>query len=171
MANLIIEDGIEVLTMGENLFSDCPLKSLYLGRNLSYYNQKSGNSPFHDKSTLTDVTIGSSVTSIGNYAFSNCTALANLIIEDGIEVLTMGKILFSDCPLKSLYLGRNLSYSTDQESGYSPFCGKSTLTEVIIGNSVTNIGDYALAYCSDLTGITIPSTVTSIGYKAFSDCI
>lgn len=40
----------------------------------------------------------------------------------------------------------------------------------IIPNSITRIGDYAFAYCKDLTSITIPNSVKSIGYNAFSGC-
>ena len=35
--------------------------------------------------------------------------------------------------------------------------------EVEIGSSVTNIGNYAFYFCTDLTSVTIPSSVTSIG--------
>ena len=48
------------------------------------------------------------------------------------------------------------------------FC--SGLTSVTIPNSVTSIGQEAFAYCSGLTSVTIPNSVTSIGQEAFSDC-
>ena len=46
----------------------------------------------------------------------------------------------------------------------------SGLTSVTIGNSVTSIGNRDLAYCSGLTSVTIPNSVTSIGRYAFYDC-
>lgn len=44
------------------------------------------------------------------------------------------------------------------------------LTNVIIPNSVTNIGEYAFARCISLTNINIPNSVTSIGEGAFKEC-
>ena len=44
------------------------------------------------------------------------------------------------------------------------------MTSIVIGNSVTSIGDYAFSWCSSLTSIEIPNSVTSIGDYAFSDC-
>ena len=41
---------------------------------------------------------------------------------------------------------------------------------VIIGDSVTTIGEYAFSYCSHLISVTIPNSVTTIGNSAFSDC-
>ena len=44
------------------------------------------------------------------------------------------------------------------------------MTSVTIGNSVTNIGDYAFFGCTGLTSVTIPNSVTSIGEAAFAYC-
>jgi hypothetical protein len=50
------------------------------------------------------------------------------------------------------------------------FYGCSGLTSVTIPNSVTSIGWAAFYNCSGLTSITIPNSVTSIGNNAFSGC-
>ena len=91
-------------------------------------------------------------------------------MEDGEGTLSLKSTTFTNCPLESLYLGRNLSYETSSSYGYSPFYNKSTLTTLTIGNSVTSIGIYRFSGCSGLTSITIPNSVTSIGYRAFSGC-
>ena len=205
IASLIIEDGETPLSLGykgtgQGLFYDCQLETLHLGRNLSYYSYKDyGYSPFYEKKSLKEVTIGNSVTSIGgsafsgcsgltsveipnsvtsigNCAFNGCNALTNLIIEDCETTLSLGyndtgKGLFYDCPLETLHLGRNLSYETGKDYGYSPFYGKSSLKELTIGNTVTSIGERAFNGCSGLSGsLTIPTSVTSIGQYVFDGC-
>jgi hypothetical protein len=47
---------------------------------------------------------------------------------------------------------------------------RSYLTNVIIPDSVTSIGDSAFYNCTSLTSVTIPSSVTSIGDSAFGSC-
>ena len=143
-----------------------------------------GESVFKNKTNITKITIPNSVTSIGNYAFNGCTSLKELRIEDGTENLSLGynyyssyhssystgEGLFYDCPLETLYLGRNLSYNTDYRYGYSPFYNRSALTSITISNSVTSIVNYAFSGCSGLISIEIPNSVTSIGESAFRDC-
>ena len=48
------------------------------------------------------------------------------------------------------------------------FC--SSLSEIVIPSSVTSIGDGAFSCCHSLSEIVIPSSVTSIGDHAFSGC-
>ena len=137
-----------------------------------------GDYAFSGCTALTSIEIPNSVTSIGKEAFHNCTSLKDLRFEDGVGALSIGydirdgnvvAPLFYYCPLETLYLGRDLSYSNGSSS-YSPFSGKTTLKNVIIGNSVTSIGGYAFSYCSGLTSIEIPNSVTSIGDYAFYGC-
>jgi len=59
--------------------------------------------------------------------------------------------------------------SVTEIGGYA-FGGCSGLTNVTITNSVTNIGTSAFSGCSGLTSITIPNSVTSIGVYAFGGC-
>lgn len=54
--------------------------------------------------------------------------------------------------------------------GNDAFRGCSVLTSITIGNSVTTIGNSAFRGCSGLTAVTIPNSVTTIGEGAFNDC-
>ena len=52
----------------------------------------------------------------------------------------------------------------------SAFAGCSSLTNIVIPNSVTTIGDIAFAGCTSLTDVTIGNGVTTIGDSAFFEC-
>ncbi len=82
-----------------------------------------------------------SVTSIGGWAFCNCSGLTSVTIPN--SVTSIGKYAFYGC---------------------------SGLTSVTIPNSVTSIGESAFSSCSGLTSVTIPNSVTSIGNMAFFHC-
>ena len=146
----------------------------------SYDNEYSGSVDIPSSVIINGITY--SVTSIGYNAFSGCTSLKELRIEDGYETLSLmynyhasnfyeiGEGLFYDCPLETLYLGRNLSYHAGSSNGYSPFYNIKTLKSVTIGNNVTSIGENAFKSCYGLTRVTIGNSVTSIGSSAFYGC-
>ena len=137
-------------------------------------------SAFSACSSLASITIPSSVTNITNFVFNNCTSLKEVYFEDSEVTLSLGYKsanstdgglgLFNDCPLETLYIGRNLSYSTAKRYGYSPFNAKSRLSAVTLSNNVTNIHNYMFNECTSLVNITIPNSVTSIATYAFYGC-
>ncbi|MDR0331086.1 MAG: leucine-rich repeat domain-containing protein [Chitinispirillales bacterium] len=47
---------------------------------------------------------------------------------------------------------------------------RDSITNVIIENAVTHIGEDAFIYCTRLTSVTIPGNVASIGHRAFYKC-
>lgn len=94
---------------------------------------------YHSK--FTKVTIGNGVTSIGNWAFSNCYSLTSVTI--GNSVTSIGNNTFYNC---------------------------TSLASITIDNGVTSIKAWAFDKCSSLTNITIPNSVTSIEGKAFEHC-
>ncbi|MDR2813877.1 MAG: leucine-rich repeat domain-containing protein [Prevotellaceae bacterium] len=123
-----------------------------------------GDYAFHDCSGLTSVAIPNSVTSIGDYAFSRCSGLTSVDIPN--SVTSIGESAFSRCSgLTSVDIPNSVK-SIDYEAFYD--C--SGLTSVAIPNSVTSIGYEAFSGCSGLTSVAIPNSVTSIGRGAFSGC-
>ena len=99
------------------------------------------DSVFRSYEKLTSITIPDGVTSIGAWAFCNCTGLTSIIIPNSVTSISFSA--FADC------------------------CNLASIT---IPKGVTNIGNRAFQNCSSLTSITIPNSVTSIGYLAFSGC-
>ena len=123
-----------------------------------------GDWAFHNCSSLTSVTIPDSVTTIENCAFNGCSSLTSITIPD--SVTSIGYCAFRDCSsLTSVTIPDSVTTIGD-----STFFGCSSLTSVTIPNSVTSIGAYTFFDCSSLTNITIPDSVASIGEGAFKYC-
>ena len=87
------------------------------------------------------MTILSSVTSIGDFAFQECSRLTSVTIPASVTSI-----------------------------GFYAFSGCTSLTTVTIPSSVTSIGSCAFAYCSGLTSVTIPESVTDIEGIPFWRC-
>jgi len=114
--------------------------------------------------TLTSVTIGNSVTSIGINAFAFCSGLTSVTI--GNSVTTIAAAAFYLCSvLTSVTIGNSVI-----TIGQNAFAQCAGLTSVTIPNSVTTIGQYAFNYCIRLTSVTIGNSVTTIGSQAFAFC-
>ena len=153
---------------------------------------------FYNCSSLTSVTIGNSVTSIGSYAFYYCSGLTSITIPN--SVTTIGKEAFfgtnitsiawnakkcDNLPLMVTTAGNRFNYifgiysekikyfvfGDSVEHIPSNLCyDMYNLTTVTIPNSVTTIGKGAFDECSSLTSIVIPENVTHIDGTAFFGC-
>jgi len=162
LKTFIIEDGDSLLTLTDQFdnsaFSDnCPIDSLYLGRNLKYATRKWTN--------LTRVDIGDKVTHLIGSLFSNCTKLTNVHL--GANVATMGTGVFSGCTsLESIDLSVTKLTTLPLYSFYQ--C--SSLKSVLFPADLTEIQYGSFENCTSLSSFTVPASVSSIGSGAFHGC-
>ena len=190
-----VKMGSGVTSIAQETFSGCSsLTDMQIGNNVkTIYTYV-----FSGCNSLPTIRIPRAVTNINNYVFYNCNSLKTVIMEDRELVLKLGSNgsspLFSGCPLDSVYIGGDISYSTSSDYGYSPFYrntslrsvmitdketeisenefyGCTNLKNVYIGDGVTTIGNWAFSGCSSLDYFAFGSSVKTIGKEAFSDCV
>ena len=122
---------------------------------------------------LTTLTIPSTVTSIGQGAFSGCSNLVSIVVEEGNTVYdsrnNCNAIIVKET--NALIAGCKNTVIPDGVTsiGNGAFSGCKGLTSLELPSSVTYIGPDGFMGCSDLTSIGI-SGVTYIDYGAFEGC-
>lgn len=114
---------------------------------------------FGNYDSLTSVTMPNSITSIGNYAFSN-SGISSLTLSNALT--TIADNSFSNNNLTSVNIPNGVT-----SIGIGAFNGNN-ISNLTIPNTVTTIGNYAFRG-NQLTSVTIPSSVTSIGTTTFQN--
>lgn len=125
---------------------------------------KIGNDAFSLCKSLTSVTIPDSVTAIGDGAFAYCDSLTSITIPSNVTVI--GSSAFWGCKnLSSITIPEGIT-----EIAHGIFNGCKCLTDVTIPNSITTIREWAFAFCTSLTNVTIPENINTIEANAFWYC-
>ena len=182
-------------SIGNRAFTECPLTTtLSLGKKITTI----GDEAFYDCRGLTSVTIPQSVTSIGDHAFDECIHLKTLSFGENsfgenieTNIKTIGNYAFFHCndlesvtiPQSVTSIGREaFRFCNKMESlaingaiesmGIGAFAGCISLKTLSLGENIKMIGNSAFDSCTniDLTNVTIPEKVTTIGPGTFSYC-
>ena len=100
-----------------------------------------GDGAFTSCYALSEITIPNSVKSLGNYTFLQCSSISSITIPEGVT--TIGGLTFSECV---------------------------SLTDVKLPSTIKSLEASAFSKCASLTTITLPASITTIGVSAFAEC-
>ena len=146
LGEVVFANGdVSELEMGEAVFQQCPnLRRVTLSDSVKVIPEIA----FSSDVLLEEVVFGSSVTKISQYAFLNCSALKK--IELPAKLTTIGDSAFSGC--------------TELRKAKLPEGLLSIGTEAFAG---AGFGGKTQTQATEYGTLTIPSTVTTIGDRAF----
>ena len=165
----------KVTSIGNSAFAYCTdITNVYFSATITSI----GDSAFFYCTGLTSFIIPSQITSIGNHAFRGCTGLTSITFWPGVT--SIGEDAFYDCTsLTGVYIRdisswNKISFARNVSNplyyAKKLYLNGTLVTDLIIPDSETSIGNHAFAYCTELTSVTIPKSVTSIGKRAFLGC-
>lgn len=162
-----------------SMFGTVSLENLVLSDSVKYidyyhYNYYSDYSPLYNTGVKT-VTIGSSMTTIQRYAFAGCSKLTSVTISDTVtnilEDAFKNSTNITRVNITNLEKWCEIGFESVQSNplynGGHLYLNGTEVTNLIVPNGVTNIGNYAFYNCSGITSVTIPDSVTSVGKYAF----
>ncbi len=157
--NVTIPVNVEVIEEYA-FYEDANIQSLSMGESVTHIGQRA----FSACRGMTTATISESIQVLGDYAFGFCESLTSQIILP--NATDIGSFAFTECKL----LPTIEINSTLTEIKESTFAGCSNFTNVYIPTNVKTIGKNAFLRCGGMTDLTIAEGVVTIGEQAFHQC-
>ena len=129
--------GKKVTGIGKNCFKDSRIKSINIPDTVTSI----GDSAFENCSALTSISFGSNLTkiTIGNSAFKNCIALKEITLP----AANVGQLAFDNC---------------------------TALKRVVFSKGTESIGNYCFSNCRSLESVTFPDSTSTFGTQIFDHC-
>lgn len=171
LKSIVIPEG--VTSIGNHAFFGCSaLESVVLPASLTSI----GRYAFFGCKALKSLVLPENVVSVGTYAFYQCSALTSVTFGSKIKTVYSGA--FNDCTnLKTVQISDlaawcSIEFGSENGNplaldGAKLYVGDQVITELVIPEGVTSIGNYAFCGTS-FRSVTIPDSVASIGHAAFS---
>ena len=122
-----------------------------------------GDDAFYDCSALTSFAFPQTLKTIDSNAFYDSALAGSVTIPD--NVTSIGEYAFYSTNMVSLTIGNAV-----HTIGASAFAFCANLNSVIVGNAVRSISSSTFSSCTKLTSVTLGNSVATIGSSAFSSC-
>ena len=113
-----------------------------------------GNYMFYNHLGFTNITLPESISGVGLYAFGNCSGLTDVYYNG--DIAGWCSIEFSNGYANPMCSGENLYIDGALIEG-----------DIVLPDGTARIGSYAFLNCDELTSVTVPDSVTSIGESVF----
>ena len=150
--------------IGKWAFKGSGIEEIYLPTKDRYYGPHLDNGAFAYAENLKKVTFGGAVDLRNGSEFEGCTALEELVFENGLE--SIGKCSFKGCTsLKEFTVP-----GTVKKVGYGAFMDCEGLESIVFSPGVKEIDILVLNNCPNLKTIELPDTLSSIYFAAFYGC-
>ena len=168
VSSFMIADSVKII--GDYAFAECTMSSVVIGAGVEII----GVGAFENSSNLSSIYLGSfdpdfgtirfsSLRTIENYAFRNCTSLGEIVIPDTVSYIGShafrGSGIYEDDTNGVVYADKWIVDYTDSLNG-----------AVNVPDGTVGIANYAFYQCLTITSISIPNSVKTIGRAAFYQC-
>ena len=160
LEQVLLGEGVEEI--GKSAFSGCvSLQNVVFPAGVKVID----SSAFYNCRSLTEVLLGenTALTTIGSNAFKGCASVAAVVIPANVE--TIGTAAFSGCG-GTLAVNMDVADATASAGAYYG----SLFENVVVGDAVTAIGDYAFYGHTNLKSVAFGAGVERIGESAFGGC-
>ena len=161
LKDVTLEEGLTIVP--DELLRGLPIEEITIPNTV----KEIGDCAFADCTSLKKINLGQ-VEELHAHSFLNCTGLTNITIPKSLKSVKATSVLqegvFNGCTnLKDVTLEEGLTIVPDELLRGLP------IEEIIIPNTVKEIGNLAFADCSNLKKITILDNVTKIDDYAFKN--
>lgn len=156
---LVIPPNVEIID--KDAFEECKIRILILNEGL----KRIGINAFVNN-LIEEVSFPSTITYLSGFM---CNSLRKVSIPSSVK--TIGFMAFMSNPIETIEIAEGVEKidpcAFDNETGFIPDYWRSRFTEIVIPNSVKEIGKRAFNKCDKLQKVTLSSNLKSIGDSAF----
>ena len=157
-------------TIGFYAFNNCTsLTEMTLPDSLvATGNENDSNAIFSGCTSLTDLTIGSGIAEVTKFFVPVASTNAFTVTVNGSGATVIDCNAFKNTKAGNVVLNGVAGIEGTSSSNEGAFLGCSSLTNIVLGAGLVEVGGRAFTGCRALKSVALPNTVTDLGSYAFS---